>query len=189
MRAKKKLTVKELQQCIYSLYKAKGYKWFSLNTFGVGEFEADFIAIHPENLFAVEFEIKRSRSDFLADFKKKNKHDLLKKGKWPINQFYFVAERGVLNIKQIPYHLGLITVEKIPYYKEFKKGAIIKKRKEYKYDIAIEKKAKVLHNEGFPDHLMINILTSVMHKYFENFNRGVIVDDDKQQTTTFGIYS
>lgn len=176
---RRKLTVKEIQQCLYTLYKEKGYKWFSLNTFGVGEFEADFISIHPENNFCVEFEIKRSKSDFLADFKKKNKHDLLKKGKWTSNQFYFVCERGVLNLKQIPYHLGLITIEKVPYYQEFKKGVIIKKKKVYKYDIAVERKAKVLHQREFPDHLMIKILTSVMHKYFENFNREIILINEQ----------
>lgn len=165
----KRLTVKEIQKCIFSLYKEKGYKWFSANTFGIGEFEADFIAVHPENNFCVEFEIKRSKSDFLKDFQKKNKHDLLKKGKWPSNQFYFVCERGVLSKKQIPYHLGLITIEKLPVYKEIKKRHVTKIKKEYIYDIAIEKVAKVLHKNEFPEHLLLKILTSVMHKYFESF--------------------
>ena len=174
--SKKKLTVKELQQAVHFLYKEKGYKYFSLNTFGMGQFEADFVAIHPENNFCVEFEIKRSRSDFLADFKKKNKHELLKKGMWPSNQFYFVAERGVLDRNQIPYHLGLIEIEKIPIYKKFKKQHITKTRTEYVYDIAITKTAKVLHQNEFPDHLMLKMLISVMNKYFENFSKNVKIN-------------
>lgn len=166
---KNKPTVKEIQKCIYSLYKEKGYKYFSLNSFGLGEFEVDFIGIHPENMFSVEFEIKRTKSDFRADFKKKNKHELLKKGLWPVNQFFFVSPRGVLNAKDIPKHLGLITVDKIPMYREIKKRNYTRTVKYYKYDIAIEKKAKVLHQREFPSHLLLNVLTSVMNKYFENF--------------------
>ena len=174
---KKKLTEKEIQKCIYDLYKKKGYKYFSLNTFGFGQFEADFLAIHEENKFCVEFEIKRSRGDFHADFKKKNKHDLLKKGKYPVNQFYFVAEKGVLDIKQIPYHLGLIEVEKIPTYKTIRKKFVTRQKKQYIYDIAVMRKAKVLHQRPFPEHLLIKILTSVMYKFFENFNRSVKINE------------
>ncbi len=161
------LTVHEIQQAIYGLYKEKkGYKYFSFNSFGMGQFEADMLAIHPENQFCVEFEIKRSKSDFLKDFTKKNKHDLLKKGKYPANQFYFACERGVIRKEDIPYHLGLITVEKIVTQRTYKKNNIQRKLKPLiTYDIAIEKKAKILHQKSFPDHLMLKILTSVMHKY------------------------
>lgn len=169
MQTRYQLTVKEIQQAIYNLYKKKGYKYFSLNTFGQGIFEADFLAIHPKENFCVEFEIKRSVADFKLDFKKKNKHDLLKSGKWVSNQFFFVCERGLLNEKQIPYHLGLITVEKIPIYKIIKKGNIEKRKREYIYDVAVVKRAKVLHNREFPKHLLLKVLTSVMTKFFENF--------------------
>lgn len=161
------LTVKELQKCIYDLYKKeKGYKYFSVNSFGLGEFEADMIAVHPEELFCVEFEIKRSRGDFLKDFQKKNKHKLLKDGKYVSNQFYFVCERGILNAKDIPPHLGLITVEKQVERQPYHRNGCLKYRKIVSYDTAIVKKAKVLHKNAFPDHLLIKILTSVMNKYF-----------------------
>lgn len=173
---KRKLTVKQLQQSIHALWKEKGYKYFSLNTFGMGAFEADFLAIHPENNFCVEFEIKRSRSDFLADFKKKNKHDLLKKGLWPSNQFYFVAEKGILDVNQIPKHLGLIEVEQVPVYKTFKKKHITKTRREYVYDIAIIRKAKVLHQNEFPEHLFVKVLISVMNRFFENFSKTIKIN-------------
>lgn len=171
MQTKYTLTTKEIQKAIYDLYKTKGYKYFSLNTFGQGIFEADFLAIHPKEDFCVEFEIKRSKADFQADFKKKNKHELLKSGKWISNQFYFVCERGLLDAKQIPYHLGLITVEKLPVYKTIISGQRVKRKREYIYDVAVIKKAKVLHNRQFPKKLLLKILTSVMTRFFENFGK------------------
>ena len=164
-----KLTVNEIQRCLYSLYIEKGYKYFSQNSFGLGKYEVDYIAVHPENMFTVEFEIKRSKSDFRADFKKGDKHILLKKGLWPVNQFYFVCQRGILDKNQIPSHLGLITIEKIPYYKEINKRGIKRKIKKYKYDVAIEKKAKVLHQRSLSPHILLTLLTSVMHKFYENY--------------------
>lgn len=163
------LTVKEIQQAIVGMYKEKGYKYFSINTFGMGEFEADMLAVHPTDMFCVEFEIKRSRSDFYADFNKKNKHELLKKGLWPSNQFYFVVERGLIDVQQIPYHLGLITIEKRPIYHEIKRGIVTKTRRTYEYDVAVERVAKVLHQNQFPQHMLMKVLTSIMHKFFENF--------------------
>ena len=161
------LTVKEIQQGIYQLYKKeKGYKYFSFNSFGLGEFEADMLAIHPENNFCVEFEIKRSKTDYLKDFNKKNKHSLLKAGKYVANQFYFVCEAGILKPADIPRHLGLITIEKIITYDTVTKNNITKKSKrKIFYDVAIVKKAKVLHQRSFPMHLMLKILTTVMNKY------------------------
>lgn len=167
MNTKYKITVKELQRAVYKLYKeTKGYKYFSINSFGLGQFEADMLAIHEKEMFCVEFEIKRSKSDFLKDFQKKNKHELLKSGKYVTNQFYFVCERGILKPEDIPRHLGLITVEKTITNIDYKKNGLIRRKKVFNYDIAIVKKAKVLHNRSFPDHLMIKILTSVMHKFF-----------------------
>jgi hypothetical protein len=162
-----KLSVREIQRAVYDLYKnEKGYKWFSLNTFGLGEHEADFLAIHPENNFCVEFEIKRSRSDYFKDFEKKLKHDMIKKGIHPCNQFYFVCERGLLLPEDIPKHLGLITVERQIIYTTINKKTRIVRKKTFRYDIAIEKKARVLHKREFPQHLFVKILTSVMNKYF-----------------------
>jgi len=179
LNTKYSVTVKELQRQVYKLYKEqKGYKWFSFNSFGLGAFEADMLAIHPTENFCVEFEIKRSKADFMKDFQKKNKHELLKAGKYVANQFYFVCERGILKAEDIPHHLGLITVEKQITNIDYKKNGIIRRKKQFRYDIAIVKKAKVLHKKPFPDHLMIKILTSVMNKYLnehldKNYWRGV----------------
>lgn len=179
MNTKYTITVKELQRQVYKLYKdTKGYKWFSFNSFGLGQFEADMLAIHPTEMFCVEFEIKRSKSDFLKDFQKKNKHELLKSGKYVANQFYFVCERGILNPEDIPKHLGLITVEKVTTNIDYKKNGLIRRKKIFTYDIAVVKKSKVLHQRPFPDHLMIKVLTSVMNKYL-NEN----LDTNEKQTS------
>jgi hypothetical protein len=163
-----------MQKCIFNQWKIqKGYRIFSLNTYGLGH-EADMLAVHLENNFCVEFEIKRSKSDFLKDFTKTTKHSLLKTGKYPANMFYFVCERGLIDEKQIPYHLGLITIEKITINeKVILKNKKIVNKKKYVYDIAIVKNAKVLHKRKLPDHLIQKILISMMDKYFNelDFNK------------------
>lgn len=93
------------------------YNYKLRNTY-VYEWESDFFAISKSG-YSVEIEIKISRSDFLADFKKtnyvgKNKHLLLndpaviKKS----NKFFFACPSGLIKCEDISYNYGLIWVEK-----------------------------------------------------------------------------
>lgn len=61
----------------------------------------------------IEFEIKTSKSDFLADFSKENKHQNLR-SLYDIsdipNQMYYVAPEGVILRRDIPEYAGLIEI-------------------------------------------------------------------------------
>lgn len=92
--------------------------------------ECDVLAITKSG-YSVEYEIKLSRSDFLADaskswyehngrrYRKSDlrfingeptevfKHDLLKEGKGP-NRFVYVMPRGLVELEEIPDHAGVV---------------------------------------------------------------------------------
>ena len=54
-----------------------------------------------------EFEIKKSRSDFHADFKKKEKHFSTSNG-YGCNYFYYACPMGLINKNEVPEYAGLI---------------------------------------------------------------------------------
>ena len=77
-------------------------------------FEADVAAVTKTG-FVHEIEIKVSRSDFLADFKKSNsngkKHEILQaKGDKNPNYFWFATPKGLLKESDIPHYAGWIEV-------------------------------------------------------------------------------
>jgi hypothetical protein len=86
--------------------------------------ECDVISVNKRNL-THEFEIKISLSDFKADFKKTQKHRLLKTGKGTVvhrgkktnqisfqtcNYFYYVCPACLIHQDMIPSYAGLIWV-------------------------------------------------------------------------------
>lgn len=96
------------------------------------DWESDFLLQRPSGYFE-EFEVKTSRSDFKADFKKYEKHEvletgfhtkkLIKKAKETIfknirplakprpNKFWYVCEKGLIKIEDIPSYCGLIWID------------------------------------------------------------------------------
>jgi hypothetical protein len=90
--------------------------------FFVGAYEMDLCQITRAGLM-VEYEIKISRSDFFNDFKKGNKHDVIKSGS-RCNRFFFITPRGLLNLNEIPPQYGLIE-----YDNQFNTMCIIKPAK------------------------------------------------------------
>lgn len=122
-------------------------------------YEADVAAVMEKSKYLTEYEIKCSIADFRADFKKSMrafttgdsnlKHDTLahrkhgqshpakgKTGKkfWTPNYFYFVAEVGILPLKEIPEHAGLIELSWNKYWP-------------LEVDIKVIKKAPLLHKD------------------------------------------
>jgi len=55
----------------------------------------------------VEYEIKRTKNDFLADFLKEEKHYQTSNG-YGANQFYFVVPEHLVNANEVPEYAGLI---------------------------------------------------------------------------------
>lgn len=68
--------------------------------------ESDFVRITPAG-FLTEWEIKVSRSDFRADFKKVDKHRSIAAGEW-WKHFWYIAPRGIIPLDEIPEYAGLI---------------------------------------------------------------------------------
>lgn len=119
----KKITCKDIQDALHGKYSRNcRYKIENVFLFK-DDWESDFIVI-KENGYVYEFEIKLTRSDFLADFKKKQKHSILLNGsyqkQWDSliktehknrpNRFYYVSTPGVISRHELPPYAGLITI-------------------------------------------------------------------------------
>lgn len=95
----------------------KNYKYKLTNSF-VFNWESDFFAISKSG-YVVEVEIKISKSDFMADFKKRlpikmgiSKHDYLRHTSYNFkpNQFYFAFPENLIDYNMIPDEYGIIIV-------------------------------------------------------------------------------
>jgi hypothetical protein len=81
--------------------------------------ESDFFCISSSG-YAIEVEVKISKSDFKADFKKHNKHHVIKDGhdqytdisRFRPNRFYYCCPDGLIDKNEVPDYAGLL------YYKE-----------------------------------------------------------------------
>lgn len=100
--------------------RSRSVKWIVPNIYVLNWFEADVCAIRTPGLID-EFEIKISRSDFLADAKKrdkfgdnrKTKHERLAAGvdEHPLAAFWFVTPPGIIKPGELPEFAGHIEVE------------------------------------------------------------------------------
>jgi hypothetical protein len=85
--------------------------------FYIGRYEMDVCKIAGGSRYVTEFEIKISRSDFFADFKKSHthwregktvKHDLLSNRSYVANRFFYVVPDGLITVAECPPYAGLI---------------------------------------------------------------------------------
>lgn len=150
------MDAKEITKTLYSLFTKMGYPYMSCNTTALhwGQFECDFVAISKTQRI-VECEVKISRGDFFADFKKALKHKRMKSNKQGetiasdlcVNYFYYAVPENLIKESEIPDYAGLIYIdEKIGAY--------------------VVKSAPRLHKGKTTDRVIIKILRSVMFKYF-----------------------
>lgn len=63
-----------------------------------------------ENGICHEYEIKLKHYDFLDDFKKVEKHEMLKKAESCANKFFYVAPFDIIKVEELPPYAGLIEV-------------------------------------------------------------------------------
>jgi len=113
---------------------------------GYGLSECDVISISKSD-YIYEYEVKISKSDFKADFKKE-KHKLMLEGVgvkerlikennnmvrdiWYLtpNYFYFVVPENLLPIEDIPQYAGLIYMNEKQEFETIKKAPLIHKEK------------------------------------------------------------
>lgn len=114
-------------------YHIQRYELMIPNTYIANDSEADLFAIRKSGL-SDEFEIKVSRSDFLADKKKtvrvrsmtreeelfkwnnnphpntKPKYQALRDGNLPVNYFWYVVAEGIADESEIPDFAGFIII-------------------------------------------------------------------------------
>jgi hypothetical protein len=106
-------------------YFSDGYEYQMQNVFIFHyDWESDFFCLNREG-YSFEFEVKVSRSDFKADFKKK-KHKMFTDRMAPKdslfnnsdpkrqllpNRFYFVCPPDMIDVNEIPSYAGLIYSE------------------------------------------------------------------------------
>lgn len=116
----------------------KGHSPISTHAAIYGLQECDVISISKSN-FIYEYEVKISKSDFKADFKKP-KHTLITEKKFiketkkeifylVPNYFYFVVPENLVKVEEIPDYAGLMYVNENGVYDIIKKAPIIHKTK------------------------------------------------------------
>jgi hypothetical protein len=140
---------------------------------GAGLGECDVISI-TKNRMVYEYEIKVSRSDFKADFKKTFKHRLMQGEKaledcywkrWEIyknhrpNHFYYVVPEGLIKVEEIPSYAGLIYIK----YDNSFSG----------YDVTTIKNAPKIHKEKATQELYDSLLRNLTAKTI--FNGGATI--------------
>lgn len=100
--------------------------------------ESDYLALTKSG-YLYEGEIKISKSDFKADFKKENKHTLLREsyeklegveGKLRPHYFFYAVPEDLITAEEVPEYAGLVyMMEYFPYYRWVKQAPLLHKDK------------------------------------------------------------
>lgn len=146
------MTVQKIKEYLSAHFESNDYRLF--NTF-IFDFESDFFCMSKSG-YAIECEIKVSRSDFFADFKKthwnkKTKHEILadKTQAFKPNRFYFAVPKDLIKKEEVPEYAGLIYIDSYS---------------------TIIKQAPFLHKEKLMDN-DIHFVRQLMRKfYFRNMD-------------------
>lgn len=112
-----------------------------INNLHIYDRESDFPAI-TRSLYAYEAEVRMSEQDFFNDFKKDEKHKVLKDGiikaggvtSHPPNHFRYACPPDVIDVSEVPSHAGLIYVDVGKNRKNIVKAAPLIHRQ--KFDVA-----------------------------------------------------
>jgi hypothetical protein len=150
------LTCKQIQQTLFTTY-GKGGSIVVPNCCALTH-EADLLVLRKTGYIA-EFEIKVSRSDFKADFKKVDKHNFLRAGhKWCANEFYYACEDGLIKPDEVPEYAGLVYIVRCWY--TYSNGT------PYSVNVAnVVKKAPRIHKH-IHQNLVKKLAISLMYKAF-----------------------
>lgn len=137
----------------------------------IGSVELDFAGIRKSG-YLDEFEVKLSRADFLADFRKivnvkriqpdperpylnieeVPKHEAVQAGRWVANYFHFVIKEGIVTPGEVPEQYGLIVL--------LDKGGY-----------RIVRDAKLLHKRKVSDDLKLNLAMKLHWRWWDSFKR------------------
>lgn len=165
---------REIQNALYRFLTHKGH-WALCANIYLFCWESDFFSLRKSG-YSCEYEIKISRSDFKADFKKTDKHFALQNGHvlyehktWHRKEdgkYEQIAENQPVKKSRPNYFWyvtppGLIKPEEVPEYA----GLMYAKNKWYCTEV---KKPKLLHKEKYKQRWIDKILRSVSFKYWHS---------------------
>lgn len=170
------MDVKEIQNTLYHTLRVRGHWAIAPNIF-IFPWESDLFSILKSGR-SCEFEIKTSRSDFRADFKKVAKHQILKTGSRPpdyMEKLWLARGTPGINIKldengmvacPRPNYFwyccpkGLIKPEEVPEYA----GLMYITGSYYQNDV---KKPPLLHKDTYDPRWIERLLTAINFRYWD----------------------
>lgn len=114
------MTESEIQSIIQIDERRGGHEVYVPNVY-LFNWESDMISINRSG-YVWEYEIKCSRADFKADFKKESRHHALELGveidslngpeiAFRPNRFIYVCPEGLIKVEEVPYYCGLMYVK------------------------------------------------------------------------------
>ena len=103
--------------------------------FYFGRWEMDLFRLTNSDII-YEYEIKISRSDYFADFKKcfgeETKHSRFLNGSCDCNKFFFVVPKDLISIEEVPNYAGLIYYSN-EWFSVIKNAPLIKKKSDINF--------------------------------------------------------
>lgn len=164
---KRPLACQDIQRALlYKYYRIGGNICFGENLIPPGYTEMDALLI-SKAMFITEFEVKVSKWDLKADFKKVNKHHMMenriasKKEGWrehkSPNYFYFCGPPKIFEGVDIPEYAGIIHFID---YKQPSYGG-------FRGYVNIIKRAKRLHTEKVAPEILNNLLIKLSSRAYE----------------------
>ena len=136
--SKTKHTEKTIQHLLESRFDSGNIKYVVSNLYLFRHnWETDFLVVQRNSGYCYEIEIKISRSDFFNDFKKTDKHSIMREGTYPVkkykyrfdkdlnknisehhyvqtewkfrpNKFYYCVPEGLIKKEEVPEYAGLM---------------------------------------------------------------------------------
>lgn len=149
------MTAKDINKFLEIHYSNAKYTMSNVYFFGHPYSETDFLVIQDKG-YIYDIEVKISRGDFAADFKKVSKHSILEKGNYtakykypylkedgtrewvnpgdPIphkrpNRFYYCVPEGLVSKNEVPKYAGLLYVKSSGVIEKIKEAPLLTKEK------------------------------------------------------------
>lgn len=152
------LKCNEVQNALFHAHD-KGGAIICFNTNNALVHEADVLVLRKSGV-TLEFEVKVSREDFKADFRKKDKHEQLARGyKFGPQYFAYACEPGVIPPHEVPAYAGLVHI--IRQYHPNRSNTVML----HTDRLEVVKEAPRLHKEVNPG-IHERICRSLMYKAF-----------------------
>ena len=119
-----KMTSQRAKKAVKKYVSVRFPKLLIENVYFFDQWESDLLEVTKLNHF-IEYELKVSRSDYLADADKKMKFWTLENGLYCPNQFYYICPEGVIQKDDLPNFAGLIWIDERNFCRVIQSAPII----------------------------------------------------------------